>query len=205
MTSAAFVPPRPALVGVFVGGASRRMGSPKGLLELRGEPLVLRLVRLARALGPRASEVVLVGERPEYAALGLPTLRDGGARGQRASVGPLGGLVSLLEHAGPRWALALSCDLPFVSLELLAALLDAPDAAVVAPVRDGRFEPLVARYDAARVLATAWSRLERGERSLQGLLAEVSASPFVWTRPDELDDWDTPDDVRRAEAQGRLG
>ena len=87
----------------------------------------------------------------------------------------------------------------------MAALLDAPDAAVVAPVRDGRFEPLVARYDAARVLATAWSRLERAERSLQGLLAEGRASPFVWTRPDELDDWDTPDDVRRAEAQGRLG
>jgi molybdopterin-guanine dinucleotide biosynthesis protein A len=208
-------PPRGLVVGIFVGGASSRMGSPKGLLEVDGEPLAARLARLARALEP--AEVVLVGERDVYARLGLPMLRDGGSRGPIGGAGPLGGLVSLLEHAGPRWALALSCDLPFVSVELLRGLADAPDAAVVAPVRqgrgsntdtssrDGHFEPLVARYCPARTLAPAWSRLERGERSLQGLLAEVSALPFPWPRPEELDDWDTPEDVRRAQAEGRVG
>jgi molybdopterin-guanine dinucleotide biosynthesis protein A len=240
-------PPRGLVVGIFVGGASSRMGSPKGLLEVDGDPLAARLARLARALDP--SEVVLVGERDEYAHLGLPMLRDGGSRGPLTGAGPLGGLVSLLEHAGPRWALALSCDLPFVSVELLRALAGAPDAAVVAPVRQGRlepcerlehghfepcqrlehrhfepcqrlehghfepcqrlehghFEPLVARYCPRRTLAPAWSRLERGERSLQGLLAEVSALPFPWPRPEELDDWDTPEDVRRAQAEGRVG
>jgi len=99
------------VLGVFVGGASRRMnGRPKGLLPSpeTGEPLVVRLARIGLELG---LEVVLVGRAPSAPRW---CARDR-ARGRPEGVGPLGGLAALLEHAGTSPAVAIACDQPFVT------------------------------------------------------------------------------------------
>jgi molybdopterin-guanine dinucleotide biosynthesis protein A len=180
---------RRAVAGVFVGGASRRMGgSPKGLLRLpSGETLVDRWLAMFAACGVDA---VLVGVHPEYAPR---TMIPDAVLG----VGPLGGLVALLRHCGSAWAVAVGCDMPCVSLELVRRLLDAPDAVAVAPRREGRWEPMLARYDAERALVTAAARLARGEHGMQGLLDELGASPLALTDVEraQLDDWDSPEDV----------
>lgn len=177
------------VVGVFVGGASTRMGRTKALLAApEGVTLVERQVRLARAIG---AEVVLVGRRDDVPAI-APVLDDA-----RVDAGPLGGLVSLLTHAGERPAIALACDMPFVSEDLLARLAEAPPALVLAPRREGRWEPLCARYDASRVLPVARETLARGALAMQGLLDALGAVELV-LEPGEaslLDDWDTPTDV----------
>ena len=110
----------PPMGGIFVGGASARMGSPKGLLVHRGKTLIARWIRVLAEAGV---EPVLVGARPEYARLGLPTLADevsneasegvarGGKRGVRAGNGPLGGLCALLDAAGSRQVLCVACDM----------------------------------------------------------------------------------------------
>lgn len=138
---------------------------------------------------------VLVGRRAEYAAGALPVALDDDPAGG-PSAGPLGGLVALLEAAGTGTALALACDMPYVSEALLARLLDAPPCAALAPRRDGRWEPLCARYEATAVLPVARARLARGERSLQGLLDALGARSLEVTASEtrELDDWDTPMD-----------
>lgn len=181
------------LVGIFVGGASARMGgAPKGLLPAPdGEgSLVTRLAGIARSCG---LDVVLVGAHPAYAALGLETIPDAAP-----DVGPLGGLVALLAHAGARPGIALACDLPFVDGALLRRLVDeAPAAPALAPRRDGRWEPLAARYDAARVLPTARRRLAAGALGLQGLLDELGAEAMTVRDAGLLDDWDRPEDVTR--------
>lgn len=171
-------------------------GSPKGLLAApdTGEPLVARALRLGHAL---ALEVVLVGDATPYRALigSAPELAD-----ERPGNGPLGGLCALLAWAAERPVIALACDLPYVTLDDLRALRDHPsDAAVVAARRaaESPWEPLVARYDAARVLPVARARLARGERSLQGLLAAVGVVD-AGIRAGACDDWDTPEDVRRS-------
>ena len=161
------------------------MGSPKGLLRLRdGRTLVERARAALEAAG---AEVVLVGRRDAYEGVGLPVVVDA-----EPDAGPLAGLVALLERAGGRRAVALACDMPFVTAGDLRTLLEA-EGAIVAPRRDGRWEPLCAVY-APEVLPVARRRLGEGRRSLTGLLEEVGAVEAA-IDPDHLVDWDAPEDV----------
>jgi len=178
------------LGGIFVGGAGVRMGGvAKGMLRApSGEPIALHIARAMREAGV---EPVLVGERAEYASLGVRAIADA-AR----DAGPLGGLVALLEEARGGSAIAIACDMPGVSAALVRKLASAPDAPAVAARRDGRWEPLFARYD-ARVLDVARARCARGELALQGLLDQVGAAALDLARDEAaaLDDWDTPEDA----------
>lgn len=172
-------------------------GAPKGLLAApdTGEPLVLRALRLARSL---ALDVAVVGDASPYRTLvaDVPVLDD-----ERPGSGPLGGLCALLAWSAGRPVIALACDLPHITADDLRALRDHPsDAAVVAARRapEAPWEPLLARYDAARVLPVARERLRRDERSLQGLLVAVGVVD-AGIRADACDDWDTPEDVTRSQ------
>lgn len=49
------------------------MGKDKALLELRGEPLLLRTVRLLRTC---VAEVALLGPPERYAGFGIPVYPD---------------------------------------------------------------------------------------------------------------------------------
>lgn len=160
------------------------MGEPKGLL--RG-PDGRRLVERALAVLEEAGlEATLVGEHPAYAGMG-PFVPDA-----EADAGPLAGLVGLLEHAAGRRVVALACDMPFVTAEDVRALL-AIDAAIVAPKREGRWEPLCASYG-PEVLAVARARLAQGRRSLTGLIEAVGATEAP-IEADHLVDWDSPEDI----------
>jgi molybdopterin-guanine dinucleotide biosynthesis protein A len=179
------------LAGIFVGGASARMGAPKGLLTLpSGETLISRWQRLFSELGVPS---VLVGRRPEYASLGIETLDDA-----ETGIGPLGGLIALLRTAAAERDLAVSvaCDMPRVSPALLRRLLDAPDGPAVAPRLRGHWESLFSRFDPARVLPVAERHAEDGVFSLQRLLDAVSACPLDLAPEEEalLVDWDFPAD-----------
>jgi molybdopterin-guanine dinucleotide biosynthesis protein A len=179
------------LAGVFVGGAATRMGGvPKGLLRTAGgATLVERWRGLLEAEGAR---VVLVGSGGAYRAAGLRALDD-----EPAGVGPIGGLVALLRAAGDGAAIAVACDMPFVTPALLHRLVEAPAAPAVAPRREGKWEPLFARYDAARVLPVALAHVGAGRRALHALLYDVGAAelPLSADEAEQLRDWDSPGDV----------
>lgn len=176
------------LAGIFVGGASSRMGgAPKGLLRAGEVTLVDRWRAIFDELGV---EQVLVGRRPEYASVPLRAIED-----EPPGVGPIGGLAALLREAGERRALAVACDMPFVAREDVLALMEAPRAAVVAPRRAGRWEPLCAIY-APEVLSIARARIEAGQTSLQGLL-EAAGAVEIELPSAHLEDWDSPQDRAR--------
>lgn len=182
------------VAGLFVGGAGARLGGvAKGNLAAPGGgTIVERSTRLLEGLG---MSVVLVGRHARYADARHPVVDD-----EPQGIGPLGGLVGLLRHAGDARVLALACDMPFVSTVLVQELLAfAPAAAIVAPRREGRWEPLCAAYSTRLVLPVAVARAARGERSLQGLLDEVGATqlPLDESRYSELTDWDMPEDLPR--------
>lgn len=178
--------------GIFIGGQSSRMGGrPKGLLRepATGQTLVARLIGQAQGLG---LDCVLVGQRPEYASFGLPMLKD-----DPPGIGPLGGLSSLLTGA-TQGALALSCDLPYLSQALMARLISVDRAGcdVVAPRRGDRFEPLCALY-LPSVLSPLRQAIERREHALQRLLSglRVKTLPLTDEEERQLDDWDSPADI----------
>ena len=180
-------------LGLFVGGRATRMGgAPKGLLPApdTGESLVFRAVRLAREAG---LAVCLVGDASAYvsALREVPVVDD-----DPAGLGPLGGLRALLRAREGR-VIALACDMPFVTLDDLATLRDAPDDAdVVAPRRasDAPWEPLLARYDCARALPAVDAALAAGERSLQSVLRRLRVTTLALPAL-ALTDWDAPSDL----------
>jgi molybdopterin-guanine dinucleotide biosynthesis protein A len=183
---------RTAVAGIFVGGAGARMGGrAKGLLRVPdGRTIVERWCAVLEASGIR--DIVLVGTRGAYAGIALETIDD-----EPGGIGPLGGLIALLRRAGDGLALALACDMPFVSESLVRRLVAAGEAPVVAPRRDNRWEPLFAQYDAQRVLPVARRLAGEGAHSLQRLLEEVRAVelPMRTDEMNELRDWDTPEDM----------
>ena len=186
-----------AVLGVLVGGRSRRMGGrPKGLLEAPGggETLVERLAREGRAAG---LEPVLVGEAAAYASVAPDVQR---LADDPPGVGPLGGLAALLAHAGDRDAIAVGCDMPYVDAAILRRLVGDPrDAGVLAARRDGRWEPLLARYRARHVHPALTAALAEGVRSFQELFArlDVAELPVDEALSRALADWDAPDQLPR--------
>jgi molybdopterin-guanine dinucleotide biosynthesis protein A len=179
------------VAGLFVGGRGERFGGrPKGLLVgPDGRPLIERLHGL---LADAGADVVLVGAREPYASLGIEGLDD-----DPPGIGPLGGLRALLRRAGSGPALALACDLPFVSGALVARLVDAPPASIVAPRIGTRWEPLFARYAPARVLPVVDRLVAARRHALQALLDEAKAEALSLTSDEvlELRDWDRPEDM----------
>ncbi len=193
------MPSSPPLLGVFVGGASRRMGgAPKGLLTSPEPGATETLVeRLARVGAEAGLEVCLVGEASAYAGVlpGVPRLPD-----EPPGIGPLSGLAALLAHAGARPALTVGCDMPFVDAAVLRKLVSFPSVAPVVAPRRGEaapYEPMLARWAPPRVLPALTSAIGRGVRSFQGLLAglEVDPLPVDEAVARALVDWDTPDDL----------
>ncbi|MGH7967750.1 MAG: molybdenum cofactor guanylyltransferase, partial [Limisphaerales bacterium] len=128
---------------VLVGGASRRMGRSKAFLQLDGESMLERQVRLLRSVARR---VVVVGGAAGYLDR-LDVLVVPDAVPMR---GPLSGICTALLETRTEYSLVLGCDLPFVTRNLLACLMlrarAAGGDATVPCSYDGRLQPLCAVY-----------------------------------------------------------
>lgn len=111
---------------LLAAGGSRRLGRPKQLLQVAGEPLVRRIARLLAATGPLRTCVVTGAEAGAVAAAldGVACERVHNADwtdGLRASV--LAAARALDAHAGP--VLIAACDQPALAAAHLDALLEA--------------------------------------------------------------------------------
>lgn len=188
------------VIGLFVGGQSSRMGGfPKGNLTAPESSLTLleRLAQEARAASATAP-LVLVGNAEAYATLGLPALAD-----EPPGIGPLGGLGALLEEArgtGKTHLLALACDLPRLSRDLIKRLLvESPESAALVAQQGAIRNPLIARYEVARTRDALTQTLAQNRRSLQAVLDHLGPSvahlELSVAEQALLDDWDTPTDT----------
>ncbi len=166
---------------VLAGGASRRMGRPKGALAYGASTLLeFQTTRLASLF----DEVLIVAkEAPDYAAGPARVVVDGVA--ERAAIH---GLVRALEEAEDR-IFVLAVDQPAVPPALLRAIayrsLDG-DAAAVVPRAGGRLQPLAAVWR-RRCLEPARRRVAGGDLSLHGLAREVAADVFDEKAWSEID------------------
>ena len=129
---------------VLIGGKSRRMGTPKHLLQADGQTWVERTTALLRQTTCR---VVLAGNGHVPASLaGQVQLADA-----PDVAGPMAGMLAAMRWA-PRanWLMA-ACDLPLLSVDALEWLLAArrPGTWALLPRLDRSpgVEPLLAYYD----------------------------------------------------------
>ncbi|HEY5506829.1 MAG TPA: formate dehydrogenase accessory sulfurtransferase FdhD [Coriobacteriia bacterium] len=160
----------PVTAAVLAGGRSMRMGVDKTLLPVGGETLLARVVEVVSEV---CAHTIVVTNRPEQIAqAGLPSdtpvLVD-----ETPNQGPLGGLVTALRETPDEWVLAVAADIPYLEPEVIRALWDARDGAlVVVAATESGIEPLLALYHrdclpiARRVLAS-------GRRRLVAIFSEV--------------------------------
>ncbi|HEV2801868.1 MAG TPA: molybdenum cofactor guanylyltransferase [Pyrinomonadaceae bacterium] len=188
---------------ILAGGASSRMGTDKSRLQIGGRTFT---ERVAAALGALTAEVSIVSARPDSNELKLPVVAD-----VYRDCGALGGLHAALDACRARWAAVVSCDLPFVTGELFARLVElrTEDADAVVPRQaDGRAQPLCALYRRDSALAVAARLLAEGERRPRVLLQALHTR---WVAPAELADLpgselfflnvNTPEDYERAKME----
>ncbi len=146
---------------LLTGGASRRMGFDKALVEVNGVP---NAVRLAAVLSEVASPVCEVGPGRS----GLAVVDEGrGGQGPLVAAGAAWAALRAAGHLGP--VLLLACDLAFVTAADLAVLARWPGSASVVPMAAGRPQPLCARWS-PEDLGSAGALVQAGERAMKALL-----------------------------------
>jgi molybdopterin-guanine dinucleotide biosynthesis protein A len=126
---------------ILAGGKSSRMGRDKALLDFGGTPLILHIASLVQ---PLTGSPLVVGPPDRYANLNLRVLAD-----DESGIGPLAGIVTALRDSREPWNLILGCDLPLLTSEWLAYLIDrafASSADAVVPQSANGAEPLCAMY-----------------------------------------------------------
>jgi molybdopterin-guanine dinucleotide biosynthesis protein A len=160
---------------VLTGGASRRMGRDKTLLEVDGTPMGLRVAAALRAAG--AAPVVAVGgDGPALSALGLTWHAD-----RHPGEGPLGGLLSAFAAVpGAELVVVLATDLPDVTAGAITALvagIGGHDAALARREVDdedsGGLEPLCAVWRPAACRPVLERAFATGERAVHRAWADL--------------------------------
>lgn len=157
---------------VLAGGASRRMGRDKALLEIDGETLLARTIRV---VGDVADEVIVVG-RDDIGD--IRTVRD-----VIHGVGPIGGLVTGLQEASNPYTIVVPVDHPLLDAETLRFLVElALDYDAVVPRVNGQVHPVHAVY-AGRILPEIWGMVREKEYAVIRLLDRAKVR---WVEEDEL-------------------
>lgn len=144
---------------ILCGGTSTRLGYPKEMLRVEGEPLA---VKLADKLQNIFDEVLLVTNTPEFLqhCLDVPMLSD-----EYPRLGPLAGIHAALKGCRFESCFILAVDMPLVDPELMRLLCrryrEGPEP-VVLPRADGRLHPLCGVYG-REVLPRLEAVLDEGE------------------------------------------
>lgn len=180
---------------VLCGGASRRMGRDKALVEVDGTALARRVADALAAAG--AGRVTAVGgDATALCDRGLHVIAD-----RWPGEGPLGGLVTALgdvERAAES-AVVLSCDLTdpdAAAIARTAAERARLGCDAVVPVVGGRHQWLHGAWDrrVAGILADVFAA---GERSLAGAALSLRIEGLEGLAPASVHDADRPEDLRR--------
>lgn len=164
-------PARDVTLAILAGGEGSRMGKPKGLLTIRGEPILSYLLRRISWPGPTMLVTAPGREHPPgWQAFGREVTDPQAA-------GPLRGVLTALEHLQTPLLVVLTVDMPFIGVEhirwLLARFEEHSEHAGLMMRRAAsagrQIEPFPSAY---RDIALPFIRqsLEKNRRSVHGLL-----------------------------------
>ena len=174
---------------VLVGGKSSRMGRDKALLPFHGRTLA---EVVAGAVSAAAGPTALVGGSRRMAPVEfgfVPDLYPG--------EGPLGGILTALQHSRADWNLIVACDMPGLKVDFLRQLLDAADCregdALVPAGPSGLLEPLCAAYH-RRSRQGLHAAFARGVRKIAAALEEVRTVRWPVPEMSYFHNVNTPED-----------
>jgi molybdenum cofactor guanylyltransferase len=180
---------------ILAGGRGERIGGAKATVELQGKPLICYPLEVLAAV---LAEVVVVAKSDTA----LPSLPGVTVWVETQAVHhPLAGIVGAIGLAGGRPVLICAADLPFVSEEVVQALLNAEldTAPAIIAACDGRMQPLLGRYQ-PDVLKLLGSTEIGAEVRVQEAIAALAPRILEVDDPDVLFNVNTPDDLLQAAA-----
>ena len=146
---------------ILSGGKSTRMGENKSLMKLGGKTVIENAKDLMQSLFPK---VILITNNPaEYEFLNIDMYEDVYLR-----MGPLAGIHSGLIHSTTNKNFFISCDIPFMTKQMVEYLVEyKTDKPVTIAKADGFIQQLCGMYDksclpfAEKILSTQKNSEER--------------------------------------------
>jgi len=119
-----------AAIEVFVlaGGKSKRMGTDKGLVKFKGNPMISHIIEILDKLNLKTS---IVSSNEEYLKFGKPVYKD-----VIPNKGPLGGLYTALEYSQAPMVLLLACDMPSINSKGIQSLMTVAEPGKIAIATD---------------------------------------------------------------------
>ena len=194
---------------VLAGGASKRMGRDKTLLQVKGVPMIKRVVDAALKV---SSEVIVVtGSKRASKQIskvigGDVTIVEDEERGW----GPLMGILTGCKRARAEYVAIVPCDAPFLNPKVLAELFKRAEGHDAAIPRwpNGYLEPLHSVYRRQAILDVVQELAKRGSRSILRLIESLKDVIYVSVEELKLVDEklltffnvNTPRDLLMAEA-----
>ena len=202
---------RPSQRGVIVlaGGASKRMGKDKTLLQVKGVPMIKRVIDAALKV---SNEVIVVtANRRKSKQLikiigGDVTIVEDEERGW----GPLMGMLTGCKRACAEYVAIVPCDAPFLNPKILMELFKRAEGHDAAIPRwpNGYLEPLHSVYRRQVILDATQELIKKGSRSILRLIESLKDVVYVSVEELKLIDErlltffnvNTPRDLLMAEA-----
>jgi len=125
---------------ILSGGKSSRMGRNKSFLKIGDKTIIERVRDFLQGI---FQDVILIANDPEeYKFLGLPMFED-----VYRHKGPLAGIHSGLKHSKTNLNFIISCDLPFMTKEMINYLIEyKTDKLITIAKADGFIQQLAGKY-----------------------------------------------------------
>lgn len=177
--------------GILAGGRATRMGGiDKGLVELRGRPMIEYVLDAVR--GQTAHVLINANRNFEiYARYGARVVPDS----QTGFLGPLAGIASMMAVADTEWLLTSPCDSPQVPADLGPRLWQAVarEGADIGVAHSGeRLEPVFAllrcslRASLEAYLASGERKIDRWYKQQRMATADFSDCPQMFVNVNSL-------------------
>ncbi|MGA1869189.1 MAG: molybdenum cofactor guanylyltransferase MobA [bacterium] len=126
---------------ILAGGYSKRFGSNKAFVEIKGKPLIERIIDI---FIPIFDDIFIVSNSSEeYEFTGYPVVND-----VLPIKGPLVGIYSALHASKYKYTFICACDMPFISPALIKYMIKKKEGydIIVPGLKEGQLEPLHAIY-----------------------------------------------------------
>ncbi|OFY96881.1 MAG: hypothetical protein A3K10_07320 [Bacteroidetes bacterium RIFCSPLOWO2_12_FULL_31_6] len=151
---------------ILAGGKSSRMGTDKGLLLLNGKSMVAYVLDTLKQI---TDDIIIISNNAAYEVYKVPVYED-----LIKDAGPLAGTYTGLIYSKHDKNIVVSCDAPFISVELLNLLIEKRknyDATIA--THFNKTHPIIGIYD-KKCVPTFKNELEQNQRKIKIALEKVN-------------------------------
>lgn len=182
---------------VLAGGKSSRFGRNKAFIQVDGEPIIERILKVFEQLFD--SSLVVTNTPLEYQYLDVEIVTD-----IIPGMGALGGIYTGLLSISASHAFVVACDMPFLNPDLIRFIIrQSGNFDVVVPKTPSGYENLHALYSVS-CIPTIERFLSREERQIYSFFPMVRIKELL---PEDIKPYDpeglsfvninTPEDIER--------